>query len=247
MTRLRPSAFLGLVLALGFGAPGAAQNATELLGSAWLFGSAPCLVLRLELSIEEQGGTRKREVELSLDRRGGRSLSFSRVTSPAFLSDMKFLKRIEPGKPEAQWVKTSKGLRRFGEGNGGEAVFGSHFTVEDFGAVMGGGFELSLAPELDTGAELAVLARPLRAATYADRVIYIARADGLIMRMDYRDAAGKALRRYRVLDIAGTGAARHPAAAVMEDLARGGSTAVKVLAFETPATLPERLFNPGGL
>lgn len=243
---MRPS----MVLTLGtlvLCAPSPAQDAAALLAGSHVFGAAPLLVVRLEMRISEGGTEKTREVELSLDRRGGRLRSFSRITSPAFLAEMKFLKLSEPGKPDAQWVKTSNGIRRLGDSGGGESVFGSHFTVEDFGTITAEGFILTLDPALDSPAETAITARPRGKAGYATRTIWVGRASGLVTRMEYRNATGTPLRRYRILSTEGTGRDAHPLEAVMEDLNTGGSTTIKVLSFITPGSLPERLFNAGSL
>ena len=160
---------------------------------------------------------------------------------------MKFLKRSEPGQPDSQWVRTSRGTRRLGASNRSEAVFGSHFTVEDFGNVDAAAFALGLAPERDAAGARAVSALPKGPAGYARRLVLVDRATGLVTAMEYLDASGAAIRRYRVTSVSGEGSAARPSEAVMEDLAGGGSTILRVLGYSTPASLPERLFNPGAL
>lgn len=240
-------AFLAICLACAPAPPVGAQEASRLLASAHLMGAGTTLVARMEMVIREGRDEKRREVELMIDRSGGRVRTLARIVQPAFLSDMKFLKRSEPGQPEAQWMKTSRGLRRLGESNRSERVFGSHFTVEDFGSVDSTLFEVSFAPGSDTEGERAVVARPLGSAPYASRLILISRRSGLIMGMDYLDASGKALKRYRVLSTTGSGADERPTEASMEDLPAKGSTFLRMISLERPASIPDRYFNPGSL
>jgi hypothetical protein len=228
-------------------APPGLEGAAALLAGSYLFSPAPCVVLRLEMDISGGGESKKRELELSLDRRNGRTLTMARIVSPAFLSSMKFLKRSEPGQADAQWVKTSKGLRRLGDSNRSEPVFGSDFTAEDFGSVDSAGFTLSLAPERDTEAARAVAAVPKGKASYAMRVVFVDRDSSLISGMEYLDASGRALRRYRVLESSSEGGRSRPTLAVMADLESGSETRLRVLSSQSPQSLPERSFNPGAL
>ncbi|HUX41943.1 MAG TPA: outer membrane lipoprotein-sorting protein [Rectinemataceae bacterium] len=236
-----------VIIALVFPFLAAAEDPAIFLSSAYLFTPEPVFVVKIGMNIQEPGGQKTREVELSVEKQGDRSFSLSRVTRPAFLSDMKFLKRSENEKVDSIWVKTSRGVRRIGDGNRNESVFGSHFTVEDFGSIDGKGFDLSFNKSLDTNSERAIVAKPLSPATYALRVIWVENDNGLVTRMEYRDASGKILRRYLVTKTTGSGKAMRPLEARMEDLVNGGSTTISLLSFSTPASLPEHLFSPGTL
>jgi hypothetical protein len=240
-------AIAALALALAPALQLASEDAAEYLESASLFGPAKILVLRLEMSIARGGSEISREVELSLDRSPSGVKSLARIVSPAFLSGMKFLKISATGKADAQWVKTSRGLRRLGETNRSEAVFDSDFTAEDFGSIGASGFDIAFSPERDRDGERAILARPKGAAPYALRLLFFDKGTRLLTGMEYLDAAGATLKRYRVTSIEGRGAEARPAEATMEDLRTGGRTRLRVLSFATPASLPARTFNSASL
>jgi len=241
-----PAAFALAVLAF---APArlAAADAQSYLESASLFGSGAVIVARLEMRITRSGSELSRELELSLDRSGAGVKSLARIVKPAFLSGMNFLKLSSPGKPDAQWLKTSRGLRRLGDANRSEAVFDSDFTAEDFGSVSAAGFDFAFAPARDLGGARAIEARPKGAAPYALRVLYVDDATRILTGMDYLDGAGKITKRYRVMSIDGQGETARPASALMENLSTGSSTRLAVLSLSKPAFLPERTFNPGSL
>jgi len=247
MTIIRIAALL-LALPAAIAAQGVESGSADaILAGAYLFTPDPSFILRLGMEISDSMGTKSREIELTVDRRDGHMYALSRVTQPAFLSDMKFLRRSERGKPDAIWIKTSRGIRRVGEGNRDESVFGSNFTVEDFGSVSSEGFDIALDPGLDTATETAIVARPRDKADYTQRIIWILRASGLIDRLEYRGSAGQTLRRYMVTKVGGTGKDARPLEAEMDDLTNGGSTKVTLVSLSNPAVLPERIFTAGAL
>lgn len=224
-----------------------AEDAAGLLAKAYLFSPSSCYVIRFDMAIQDAGGTKNREVELYMDRRQGHVFSLSRILKPAFMSDMKFLKRSQDGKNDGVWIKTSNGVRRIGEGNKNESVFGSQFTIEDFGSIDDKGFDLSIDDPLGTATEAAVSATPNAPTAYARRIIWVDRISGLIMKMEYRDATNRTLRRYSVIRTGGSGKDLRPIMAKMEDIDGGGATVISLLSYSSPLSLPERLFNPGSL
>jgi hypothetical protein len=224
-----------------------AGAAEAYLKSASLFGGSEAIVARLDMRIFRGGSETDREVELSLDRSGEGTKTLARIVKPSFLSAMKFLKVSAPGQADAQWLKTSRGLRRLGSGGRSEPVFDSDFTVEDFGSLSSAGFALAFAPERDAGGRRAVAARPLEPAPYAMRIVYVDERTRLLVGMDYLDGGGAVIKRYRVTSIVGDGPEARPDEALMEDLKSGGSTRLKVLSFSTPASIPSRTFNAASL
>ncbi len=241
------TAALCLLAGAAFAEPSSSDEAGLLLSSATIFGASPRMIARLEMRIGGGGADREREIELSIDRGSGTTKTLARIISPAFLGDMKFLKVAQPGQADSQWIKTSRGVRRLGDGNRFERIFGSDFTAEDFGTIGASGFDLSRDFARDTATEDVVAARPRHAAPYALRLIYIARLGGLVTRMEYLDAAGRVLRRYSVAKVEGAGAEAVPSEARMEDLSTGATTSLKILSLKTPAAIAERVFKPGNL
>lgn len=233
---------LGLALV-----PLGAEEPADILARSYLFSPAPVLMLRADMVIRDASGEKKRQIEVSLDKRDGHAFTLSRILQPAFLTDMKFLKRSETDRPDAVWLKTSRGVRRVGIGSSNESVFGSQFTVEDFGSVDAKGFELDFQPDPSDLADTIVLARPLHDAGYATRLIWVDRESGLIVKMEYCDGSGKVIRRYEVLSRSGSGRDLRPLQARMTDLVRGSSTTLDLLSFDTPRSLPEQVFSPGAL
>lgn len=224
----------------------ASAEARALIEAASIFGPYPRLIAKIEMRMfpADGGAAKTRELEISIQRSGGRIFTLARVTSPAFLGDMKFLKRMEPGKADAQWVKTSRGVRRLAADRRYESLFDSQFTSEDFGSVDGSGYELSLVPDRDDAASRVVAAKPTDSAPYARRLIRLARDSGLVTAMEYLDASGKALKRFSVIEVEGSGRDARPVELRMDDLVSGASTRLRVIALATPSSIPERVFNP---
>lgn len=222
-----------------------AQSAADVLETTNLFGAGSAIVARFEMRTVSTDGEKTREIELFFDRSGGRTRTLAKVVSPAFLSGMKFLKVKEKEKPDAQWLKTSSGLRRLGESDSAERIFGSTFTVEDFGNIDTKGFDIDFTHEEDGPYGQAIRARPKAKKSYAEKIIWVNHSTGLVMALEYRDQGGVILRRYRVTRVSETDS--RPLEAEMNDLTAKATTYLHVLSIEEKLKLPDKYFTPGSL
>jgi len=158
---------------------------------------------------------------------------------------MKFLKIRQDGKPDAQWLKTSSGLRRLGESDRSEKIFGSTFTVEDFGSLDSGGFTLRFAPEMDFDTNIAILAIPKNKVGYAKKVIWIEHSTCLVIAVEYRGSTDTVLRNYRVTRRSPDDG--RPQEAIMTDHETKTSTILRIVSIQEKQAIPEKYFNPGAL
>lgn len=227
---------------------GYAETASEYLSSAHLFGREHAIVLRLAMTITENDGqSRSRTIELLMERNDVRTRTLGRIVEPAFLSQMKFLKITERGKQDIQWMKTSQGTRRLGDSSKSEAVFGSHFSVEDFGSLSLSEYDVSFGEETAAGGAIILIANPIKNIKAVSRRIWIDPETRLVSGMDYFDVTGKLVKRYSVIKNAIAGGVVRPSLVKMEDLVHGGWTSLQFMEFKFPESIQERWFNPGGL
>lgn len=221
------------------------QSAESVLESATLFGEGIAAIARLEMRIKSANGEKIREIELMIDHSAGKMRTIARIVSPSFLSGMKFLKIHENGKPDAQWMRTSSGIRRLGESDKSEKVFGSSFTVDDFGAISASGFDIAFAADKKTIQETAILACPKIKTSYASKIIWMDNATKLIMAIEYAGDGGKILKRYNVTQA--SAARDRPIDVEMLDFESGIVTYLHIISMETRSSISERNFNPGAL
>ena len=222
-----------------------AENAQKLLESATLFGERGAAIARMEMRIQSRDGEKTREIELMIDHGAGKVRTVARIVSPSFLTGMKFLKIREAGKPDAQWLRTSSGVRRLGESNKSETIFGSNFTVEDFGAIDATGFDIALLPAKDSSTARAVRALPKTPTYYHEKILWVEKDSSLVSAMEYHDPEGRVLKRYEVMTFSAT--RDHPIDAKMIDPNSGTTTLLHIISLEMRPSLSDRFFSPGAL
>lgn len=239
---------LSCVISCAIAVPAIAETAEAFLASAHLFGRERAIVVSLGMTITERDGqSRSRVVELFMDRNDVRTRTLGRIVEPAFLAEMKFLKITERGKQDMQWMKTSRGVRRLGDSSGSESVFGSHFSVEDFGSLSSSEYTVSFVEKPVEEAEVMLLAQPVKGGKVVSRRIRIDIESRIVTGMEYLDGPGKVIKRYSVVSTAISGGVMRPSSVKMEDLVHGGSTSLQLYDFKFPDSIQERWFNPGSL
>lgn len=239
---------LSCVFSCVMAAAAGAETAEEFLASAHLFGREHAIVVSLGMTITERDGqSRSRVVELFMDRHDVRTRTLGRIVEPAFLAEMKFLKITERGKQDMQWMKTSRGVRRLGDSSGSESVFGSHFSVEDFGSLSSSEYTVSFVGKPVEAAEVMLLVQPVKGGKAESRRIRIDPETRIVTGMEYIDGQGKVIKRYSVVSKAMSGDVMRPSSVKMEDLVHGGSTSLQLYDFKFPDSIQERWFNPGSL
>jgi hypothetical protein len=247
MKRGFPCLAMALLLASSPRLP--AQSAEELVAGLGLFGSARFITMRIDMGLTLKNGVKDRTLEVFIRQDDRRMSAMIHVIAPAFLSAMKFLTQRDADGQETSWLKTSQGVRRLSDANGSERVFDSDFRAEDFMAISARRFALAVLPDavIDSVPCRTVEARPLSAGGYARKLVYIGATDGSLRGIDFLDAGGRIIRRYRLTATRVLEGGTYPLTAEMTDLREGTSTALKVDRIDLETALPDALFNKGSL
>lgn len=238
---------LPLLAASSAGLP--AQGAETLVEGLSLFGSARAVSMRVEMELRLKNGRKDRSLDVFLRQVDRRTQVLIQVAAPAFLTSMKFLSMRDEGGLETTWMKTSQGVRRLTDSSGGERVFDSDFTAEDFLSVSARRFALAVLPDSTLGSTACrvVEARPRTAGSYARKLLYIGAADQSLRGIDFLDEGGTLIRRYRLTATQIIDGGTYPQSAVMENLRDGTATALSISRVDLKTDLPDRLFNKGSL
>jgi len=230
--------------------PAIPQNtgtAAEVLDNTHLLGNAPHIILTATMEIKSSRGDKTRTLEIYISQDEEVSKILAQVVSPPFLRDLKFLTHQYADGSDDKWVKTSRGVRRLAEGNYGEALFDSDFTVEDLSRIDPSRFDLEIA---DTGASSGL--RKIKAVpTYKDpdysyKVFNIEVQTGMLTGADlFRD--GKLIKAYTLVERQAIDGELYPLVCKMEDYEKGTSTILRIEKVSIEDSIPERLFNRGSL
>jgi len=250
MTKSTIAPFAGILLFLAAVIPSFGIDPATVLANSRVFGSSPRLALEMSMSIEERGAVKERTVKVWLQQSEDASSLMAAVTKPSILSNLKFLRLVDQKNGLRQWVKTSRGVMRVSGTGGGDRIFGSHFTVEDFGEQRswGSAAEVSLAPVAPESGLIALrIVNADPSSSWRIKTMWIDGETGLVMRALYADENGTSIRRYKVLEVHRADGLTYPAKATMEQLEDGGRTVLEIHSVSSPTSLSQRLFNPAGL
>jgi hypothetical protein len=239
------------IIALIFAAAAVFGQSTpaEVVAAARIFGPEESARMLINMTAQDGSGSKRRKIEVCLERKGGESRLYAAIVDPAFLSGMKYLRISKDGGGLQQWMKTSRGVTRVVGSGANEKVFGSDFTAEDFGDVSPRDFELRFADaaELDAGT-VGVIAKPIAGnASYAWKLIRIDSATRLVKGIDYHDAKGRLIRKYRLEGTSLVDDQPCPRNAVMRDEVAGSVTTLIFEEVKQEKSFPARIFSPAGL
>lgn len=224
------------------------QSAAQVAQKTSLFGTAKDITLTVVMELKTKSGTKERGLSISIKRSPAGMRVLAAMTSPAFLSQMKFLTRRETDGLTTTWLKTSQGVRKLTASSGSERIFDSQFTVEDFSDIDLKGFTASLSEAtLDSVACFAVALRPTTAAGYSRKVVYVQKDDFELRGMDFYDDYDVLIRQYRVIESRLIGGIPFPVQSVMKDLATDDETSLTIESADTTRVIPESTFNKAGL
>ena len=251
------TALLALAAIAATGLPAAAQarqaaaqgtpTVEEILSNIHLLGDAPNIVLTAGMDIKSPRGDKTRTLEIYISQDEKASKVLVQVISPPFLRDLKFLTHQFPDRSDDKWVKTSRGVRRLAEGNYGEALFDSDFTVEDLSRIDRSRFDLEVVDTGESSGIRAVKAIPTyRNPDYSYKVFKIEVDSGMLTGTDFfRDE--RLIKQYRLLERQVIDGELYPLLCIMEDLTKGTSTVLSIEKVSIADSIPERLFNRGSL
>lgn len=185
--------FLYILCSTGFHAF-ADIDATTIIKQITLLGPFESVSAEFRMIIERPNGTKERSVELFYRRQAGANDVLARVVSPAFLQNLKFLRReVSTGAVEL-YMRNSQGVRRVLGDRGDEALFDSDFRTTDFMPSP-----LSQAVILEEDAEIMVLeTRLISMGSSTIRRMKIRKSDFLLLSFEEYDSNGKMTRRYSV-------------------------------------------------
>ncbi|MBN1686468.1 MAG: outer membrane lipoprotein-sorting protein [Spirochaetales bacterium] len=231
--------------------PAAAQSSTptaeEILANTHLLGNAANIILTATMDIRSPRGDKSRTLEIYISQNDEASKILAQVTSPPFLRNLKFLTHQFSDGSDDKWVKTSRGVRRLAEGNYGEALFDSDFTVEDLSRIDESRFDLEVVDTGETSGVRAIKAIPTyNGPDYTHKIFKIEVDTGMLSGVDFfRDEA--LVKRYTLLERQVIGGEPYPLLCTMEDFAKGTSTVLEIDKVSIEDSIPERLFNRGSL
>lgn len=225
---------------------GGPESAVRILRGSSLFGTDPRFELSISMKIVERGGEKDRRMTVAVEQTDAGSSMLARIVHPAFLSNMKYLRVQKTGSAVQQWLKTSRGVMRVTGSGAGERIFGSHFTVEDFGETTEAEFELSVE-EIGSGVSVIAAVPRDRNRGYRRKLVSADRSTGLITGVKYLDDNGKPVRTYTLEETQSIDGTIYPKRAVMRDERTGETTTLSIETVERPSAFPSRLFNPAGL
>lgn len=219
-----------------------AQTPAERLSRLALLGDFPAVSVRLTMRIERGGEAKERGLELFYRQApGGVSDLLARVSAPAFLRNLKILRKQSAAGVEL-YLRNTQGVRRVVGDRGDEALFDSDFRTGDFLAAAGAA---GVAGEDGANIVLSLAAPP--GSAWASRRLTVRKADNFLLGFDELDAAGAALRRYEVLEF-GTAAGRaYAKLSAMSVPAAGQRTLLEVTAIDPAPNLADSLFSRMGL
>jgi hypothetical protein len=225
--------------------PAAAEDLEALVRSSFVFAGGEHATVRFRMTIHGTQGEVEREVQVSIKRTGSGQSTLARIVAPASLSGMKYLRIDEGARGVRQWLKTSRGLRRIGEGSGEERLFGSDLTVGDLTGFDPAGSDLAEVPDREEK-DARAISLTSRDRSRPDRIVILDREQPFVLAADTL-SHGQVVRSYRVEQRGQTREAFYPARAIMRDLAAGTWTRLEVLSIDLESPLSDRLFNPAGL
>ncbi len=226
-----------------------APDPADILRGAALFGRFTSLEVDLTMEIHERRGTKDRGLVVYVERDGDDARTLVQIVSPAFLSRMRFLS-VTDGEDTAQWLATSRGVRRIAPSSRNDKLFDSDFTVEDLSDYDPDDFDLTITgSERINGSDAYVLeAVPLDIETdYAKRVMYVDKETGLLVLARFLDGSGDVIREFELLEHMDLDGIAFPKVARMTTVSRNTFTILTVDNARAGHDIPDRIFNRGDL
>jgi len=221
-----------------------AEPSEKPLEEARLFGRSELLHLEVEMMIESSRGSKSRGLEIYIDRSDGSFRLLAQVVSPSFMDYMKLLQIRDGNRPTQQWLKTSRGVRRLAESDGGMAVFDSDFTSEDLSDVDLADYRVAALEDgiLSDADCYRYSLRPLQGRNgYETKIVYVGMEDSLIRGVDYL-VGDTIVRQYRLLETKRVSGQLFPQRAVMENLEAHTRTVIEIDRIDQPNRIPQRMF-----
>jgi hypothetical protein len=223
----------------------AAQDGADALArAAAFFSTGSSHRVTAELTVQLGKESKKRELELNISHLEGIERLLAKVTSPAFLREMKVLQKSS-GDVRDTWIKTSQGVRRLGQGSKAEALFQSDFLTTDF-LIQAQGWTLSAQDGKDGMRALERTGQ--KGEDFARQRLYLRSADLLVARREFLDASGAVIRALDILGWVDEGGFARPAKIELRKGAKPDSYSIlEIRSVESGLKLPEGLFAPGNL
>jgi hypothetical protein len=224
-----------------------ALTVEAILNKTYLLGNAPNIVLSASMDIKSPRGDKNRVLDIYVTQGDEEAKILAQVTSPPFLRNLKFLTHQYANGTDDKWVKTSRGVRRLAEGNYGESLFNSDFTVEDLSRINRSRFDLEVLDTGELSGTQAVKATPTyRNPDYTHKIFKIEVETGMLAGVDFFEDE-KLVRQYTLVDRQVIEGDLYPRLCKMEDFTEGTSTLLKITEVSIEDSIPSRLFNRGSL
>lgn len=222
-----------------------AENLSELLRNAFIFGSHNKMKIELQMNVQGQRGEIKREILLFFQKEKDDTKVLMQITMPAFLRKMKFL-YINKNNREQRWMSSSQGVMSISGGNANRPLFNSDFSLEDISRIDPQLYTLSLKKK--TMEKVVVQAESKsKSAIYSKKIFIINFKKNLIESIEYYDQAEKMLKKFEVQEISEKNNKFYPAHSVMKDFINKSETHLYIEHIDFPKNIPSRYFNRAAL
>lgn len=215
---------------------------TSLSADAGLLPIFPAQTVEINLRITDGDQTKDRHLQIFGVKTSSQEKLLAQLTAPAFLTNLKFLRLKASDKPAVTWLKTSRGTKRLAPEAPPEALFGSHFSTDDFSPLEGGDLTVQAA---DTGDGQRLQTVHLKSG--ASRLYWSDPKSGLLIRAEYYSPAGQLSKRLTLVDQQTVNGQPYPRTYRMDDLEHSGHSELMVEKVTLSTSLPDSLFNSGGL
>ncbi len=217
-------------------------DARAILEEASLLGNVPCAEYSVGMEIEQEKGSKTRQLEIYRDESGGAEKFLVQIVQPAFLKNMKLLSITQAG-DQMRWLKTSRGVKRLSASSrDDQPLFDSDFSTSDLLMIDLDAYDLEITHEAGS----AVMIRVSAKTGQDDRTITVDTAKGLVIQVDYLDA-GKVYKQYTVLETQEVDNAVLPSVCSMVQLEEGTQTVLTFDSVELKDSIPSRYFNSSQL
>lgn len=214
-------------------------DATAIMKQISLFGAFESVSAEFRMTIERTNGSKERSIELFYRRQVGANDVLARVVAPAFLQNLKFLRRETNTGAVELYMRNSQGTRRVLGDRGDEALFDSDFRTADFMASP-----TSQATLLEESVETITLETRLNlAGTITIRRMLLRKSDFFLLSFEEFDVNGTMTRRYSVTSFDVANGYVYAKKSVMEVPSSGQRTVLEVKKITPNPKLGDALFS----
>ena len=221
------------------------DNAESVLENARLFSKSPFMKIEVDMVIRNSSGEKTRGLDISISNSNNEYKLYMQIISPSFLRQMKFLQLNSEDEKTLQWVATSRGARKITSSGNDERIFDSDFTAADFSSINPEEFRIdNFSETILDGIDCYRLELTAKNDYQAidKKILFIDRDSYFILKVEYY-SENVLTKSYNVISTREINGNIFPEESVMEDLIQGSSTKLVFKKYETPDSIPDKVFH----